>query len=96
MFAACHIITAYLQQKLKLYQAQGIIRQNLVLDTVRCIFVTVTLTFMYSQSVHLRNFNSYSSRSEDLISFTGEIDSKLSPLTTLQLNGCHTTAQVAS
>ena len=44
---------------------------------------------MYSRSVHLRNFNSYSSQSNDLIFFTGEIDSKLSPLKTLQLNGCH-------
>ena len=50
MFAACHIIAAYLQQKLKLfsstrYYSSGIRNKNLVLDTVRCIFVTVTLTF---------------------------------------------------
>ena len=41
---------------------------------------------MYSLSVHLRNFNSYSSQSKDLFFFTGEIDSKLSPLKTVQLN----------
>ena len=33
-------------KNLNFFQAQGIIRnKNLVLDTVRCIFVTVTLTF---------------------------------------------------
>ena len=37
---------------------------------------------MNLRSVHLRNFNSYSSQYK-------EIDSKLSPLKTLQLNGCH-------
>ena len=94
IFAACHIIPAYSQQKLKLFSSTGyyspsIRNKNLVLDTVRCIFITVTLTFMYSQSVHLRNFNSYSFQSKDLIFFTGEINSKLSPLKTLQLNGCH-------
>ena len=50
MFAACHIIAAYSQQKLKLfssarYYSPGIRKKNLVLDTFRCIFVTVTLTF---------------------------------------------------
>ena len=94
MFAACHIIAAYSQQKLKLfsstrYYSPNIPNKNLVLDTVRCIFVTVTLTFMYSRSVHLMNFNSYSSQSKYLIFFTGEINLKLSPLKTLQLNGCH-------
>ena len=94
MFAVCHIIAAYSQQKLKLfsstrYYSPSIRNKNLVLDTVSCIFVTVTLTFMYSRSVRLRNFNSYSSQSKDHIFFTGEIDSKLSPLKTLQLNGCH-------
>ena len=49
MFAACHIIAAYLQQKLKLflrtrYYSPGIRYKNLVLDTIRCIFVTVTLS----------------------------------------------------
>ena len=51
LFAACHIIAAYLQKNLYFFHAQGIISpifaiiKNLVLDTVRCIFVTVTLTF---------------------------------------------------
>ena len=50
MFAVCHIIAAYSQQKLKLfsstrYYSPGIRNKNLVLDTVRCIFVTVTSTF---------------------------------------------------
>ena len=71
------------------YYSPGICNKNLVLDTIRCIFVTVTLTFYVFASVHLRNFNSYSSQSKDLIFFTGEIDSKLSPLKTLQLNDCH-------
>ena len=49
MFAACHIIAAYSQQKLELfsstrYYSPGIRYKNLVLDTVCCIFVTVTLT----------------------------------------------------
>ena len=68
--------TLYLQQKLKLfsttrYYSLGIRNKNLVLDTVRCIFVTVTLTFMYSRSAHLRNFNSYSSQSKDLTFLLG-------------------------
>ena len=50
MFAVCHIIAAYSQQKLKLfsstrYYSPSIRNKNLVLDTVRCIFLTVTLTF---------------------------------------------------
>ena len=50
MFTACYIIAAYLQQKLKLFFKHkalfaGIRYKNLVLDTVRCIYVTVTLTF---------------------------------------------------
>ena len=66
MFAVCHLIAAYSQQKLKLfsstrYYSPAIRNKNLVLDTVRCIFV------MYSRSVHLRNFNSYSSQSKDLL-----------------------------
>ena len=94
MFAVCHIIAAYSQQEVKLfsstrYYSPGIYNKNLVLDTVCSIFVTVSLTFYESRSVHLKNFNSYSSQSKDLIFFTGEIDSKLSPLKTLQLNGFH-------
>ena len=50
MFAVCHIIAAYSQQKLKLfsstrYYLHSIRNKYLVLDTVRCIFITVTLTF---------------------------------------------------
>ena len=33
MFTACHIIAAYLQQKLKLFQAQGIIRPVFTIRT---------------------------------------------------------------
>ena len=82
MFAACHIIAAYSQQKLKLfsstkYYSPGICNKSLVLDTVHCIFVTVTLT------------STLIAFSLKILFFTGEIDSKLSPLKTLQLNGCH-------
>ena len=58
MFAVCHIIAAYSQQKLKLfsstrYYSPGIRNKNLVLDTVHCIFVTVTLTFLCIRGVFI-------------------------------------------
>ena len=93
MFAACHIIAAYSQQTLKKfsstrYYSPGIRNKNLVLDTCRCKFVTVTLTFYVFAECSSKELQLlYSSQSKDLF-FTGEIDSKLSPLKTLQLNGC--------
>ena len=89
MFAVCHIIAAYSQQKLKLFSSTrfyspGIHNKNLVLDTVRCIFVTVNLTFYVFAECSSKELSL-----KILFFFTGEIDSKLSPLKTLQLKGCH-------
>ena len=94
MFTVFHIIAAYSQQKLNFFSSTryflpGIRNKNPVLDTVHSIFVTVTLTFYVFAECSSKEFNSYSSQSKDLIFFTGEMDSKLSPLKTLQLNGCH-------
>ena len=79
MFAVCHIIAAYSQQKLKLfsstrYYLPGIRNKNLVLDTVRCIFLTVTLTFYVFADVHLRGTSTHIAFSLKILFFTGEID----------------------
>ena len=82
MYAACYIIAAYFQRKLKLFQIQGIIRPLLairtyiILDTVCCIFVTVTFTFYV--------FVEYSSK-ELQLKYSLSLYSKRSNFFTLQL-----------
>ena len=95
MFAACHIIAAYLQQKLKLfsstsYYSPGIRNKNLVMGIVRMYIGFSDFNFLCIHGVFIKGTSTHIALSLKIFFFfTGEIDSKLSPHKTLQLNDCH-------
>ena len=75
MFADSGIIAAYMQQKYKLFSSTRyyllrIHYKNLFLDNVRCIFITVILTFyIFAEYLSKELQLIFSSQSKDLIFF---------------------------